>query len=61
MPKLRMAPLTPGICHNSTTLPPPFHDDPADQIIVATGRAHQAILVTPDGRIRGYPHVRTLW
>ena len=61
MPKLRLHPITPGISYSSTTLPPPFHDDPADRIIVATARACQAMVITPDDRIRGYPHVRTLW
>jgi antitoxin (DNA-binding transcriptional repressor) of toxin-antitoxin stability system len=35
--------------------------DPADQLIVATARHHEAPLITKDQKIRNYPHVRTLW
>ena len=52
--------LTPAIAIASTTLPAPFHRDPADQIIVATSRVMDVPLVTCDGRIRAYPHVRLL-
>jgi PIN domain nuclease of toxin-antitoxin system len=61
MPKLRLAPLSPSVAYRSTTLPPPFHDDPADQIIVATAREENATVVTADERIRGYTHCRSLW
>ncbi len=61
MPGLRLVPLSPGVAYQSTVLPPPFHDDPADQIIVATGREENAAIVTADARIRAYPHCRTLW
>lgn len=42
----------------STQLPGPFHHDPADQIIVATARVFDALLVTVDARILAYPYVR---
>ncbi len=61
MPKLRLAPLTPTISYRSTTLPQPFHDDPADQIIVATAREENATIVTKDNLIRGYKQVRSVW
>jgi len=61
MPKLRLVPLTPAIAYRSTILPPPFHDDPADQIIVATARQENATIVSKDQFIRDYPHVRTAW
>jgi PIN domain nuclease of toxin-antitoxin system len=61
MPKLRVAPLTPAVVYQSTVLPGTFHDDPADQIIVATARELEAVLITKDERIRKYPHVRSLW
>lgn len=61
MPKLRLMPLTPTIACRSTTLPPPFHDDPADQIIVATAREESAAIVTADRRIQAYPHVKSIW
>ena len=61
MPKLRLVPISPGIAYHSTTLPPPFHDDPADQIIVATARDEDATLLTADERIRAYRHVKSIW
>jgi PIN domain nuclease of toxin-antitoxin system len=42
MPKFRMVPLSPLLAYPSTVLPRPFHDDPADQIIVATARKENA-------------------
>lgn len=45
----------------STRLPGSFHNDPADQIIVATARVHNLTLVTADRKILAYRHVKTLW
>jgi PIN domain nuclease of toxin-antitoxin system len=59
-PGLRLLPLTPRIALESTQLPGSFHRDPADQIIVATARIYDRPLLTSDGRILSYPHVRTL-
>ena len=59
-PGIRLLDLTPEIAIESTQLPPPFHKDPADQIIVATARIHKADLVTCDEKIRSYPHVVSL-
>ena len=61
MPKLRLVPLTPAIAYRSTSLPQPFHDDPGDQIIVATAREENATILTKDKLIQQYEHVRTLW
>jgi PIN domain nuclease of toxin-antitoxin system len=61
MPKLRLVPLSPVIALRSTMLPGPFHDDPADQIIVATAREENATILTRDRRIRSCEHVRSLW
>ena len=61
MPKLRLVQLTPGIAYRSTVLPKPFHDDPADQIIVATAQDEGATILTKDERILSYPHVQSLW
>lgn len=61
MPKLRLVPLTPRISYKSTCLPAPFHDDPADQLIVATAREENATVVTIDAALREYHGVRTLW
>ena len=61
MPKLRVVPLTPSIALASTTLPEPFHTDPADQIIVASAREEQATIMTKDERMRSYRHVKCVW
>ena len=61
MPKLRLVPLTSRIAYRSTVLPKPFHDDPADQIIVATAREEKATILTKDQRILNYRHVQSLW
>ena len=51
--------ITPQICIESTTLPGSFHQDPADQLIVATARIHNCPLITMDQKIKTYPHVTT--
>lgn len=61
MPKFRLVELTPIIAYRSTSLPQPFHNDPGDQIIVATAREENATLLTKDGKIQQYSHVNTLW
>lgn len=61
MPKLRVVPLSPSVAYRSTILPQPFHDDPADQIIVATAREENATVVTSDEKIRSYTHCRNVW
>lgn len=45
----------------STQLPGDFHKDPADRIIVAMTRRHNATLITSDKLILSYPHVDTIW
>lgn len=40
-------------------LPGTFHRDPADRLLVAATRRNGLTLVTADGRILAYPHVRT--
>ena len=61
MQGLRLVPLTPRIAHQSTILPGSFHDDPADQIIVATAREEGATILTRDERMLGYEHVKGIW
>jgi PIN domain nuclease of toxin-antitoxin system len=61
MHQFQFLPLSPEIAIESTRLPPPFHQDPADQIIVASARLFDATLLTVDQLILDYPHVRTLW
>ena len=60
-PQLRLTPLSPEISIESTRLPLPFHNDPADQIIVASARQLDATVLTVDRLIRSYSHVRSLW
>lgn len=57
----RLLPLTPEISAESNELPGRFHDDPMDQIIVATARIHNLTVVTTDRRIKAYPHVQKLY
>lgn len=61
MPKFRLVPLSPGIAYRSTILPQPFHNDPGDQIIVATAREENATIITKDARIQEYSHVKSMW
>lgn len=58
---IRFVPVDNEIAVKSIELPGAFHKDPADRIIVATARKLAAPLVTADDKIRGYPHVRTVW
>jgi len=59
-PGVHLLPLTPAIAAESTELPGEFHNDPADQIIVATARVLGVPLVTADKAILQYPHVELL-
>jgi len=61
MHALTLVPLTPVIAFKSTVLPQPFHKDHADQIIVASAREENAILLTADSKIQDYPFVKSLW
>ena len=61
LPKIQLAPLEPAIAVRSTKLPGEFHADPADRMIVATALESGASVVTPDERIRSYPHVQCIW
>ena len=58
---LQLLELTRPVLIESCRLPGPFHGDPADQILVATAREREAVIVTKDDRIRKYPHVRSVW
>ena len=59
-PGVQLLPLSPEVAVGSTTLPSPFHRDPADQIIVATARAHGCLVATSDRKILDYAHVETV-
>ena len=61
LPGIQLVPLEPAIAVRSTKLPGEFHPDPADRIIVATALENSVPILTPDERIRSYPHVQTVW
>ncbi len=52
--------LEPEVCVESCSLKG-FHQDPADQIIVATARLLQVPLITSDRRIRAYSGIKVIW
>ena len=54
-------PIDLDVVEEAYSLPPPFHADPADRIIVATARIHGLTILTADRRILDYPHVRATW
>ena len=58
---LHLYELTRPVLVESCKLPPPFHGDPADQMLVATARHHGAVLITKDHRLRSYEHVAASW
>jgi len=58
--RIRVAPLSPAVVVESTSLQG-FHMDPADQIIVAKARVAGWPLVSVDDRIRSDPQVETIW
>jgi PIN domain nuclease of toxin-antitoxin system len=58
--RTRVLPITPQIAIESARLPPPFHKDPADRLIVATARIHDLTVITSDDKILDYPHVTSL-
>ncbi len=58
IPGLIVAPLTPEIAIESCNLPPSFHGDLADRIIVATARKMSARLLTRDEKIIEYGRKR---
>lgn len=51
---IELAALLPHISLDAVSLPGKFHSDPADRMIVATARHHQATLVTADRQILDY-------
>jgi len=58
-PFIELAPLSIDVSLESTMLPGDFHRDPADQIIVATARNLDLVLLTDDQKIIQYEHVKT--
>ena len=60
-PFIDLLPLAVDIALESARLPSPFHKDPVDQMIAATARVHNLVLISADQRLRAYPHVQTKW
>lgn len=60
-PGLRILPVDSDIALAGAELPPPFHRDPADRLIVALARRLRAPLLTSDRKILEYPHVESRW
>jgi PIN domain nuclease of toxin-antitoxin system len=60
-PGLLLVELTRPILVESCKLPPPFHGDAGDQLMIATARDRDAAIITKDERIRAYAHVRSVW
>jgi PIN domain nuclease of toxin-antitoxin system len=58
-PGVKLLNLTLPILVQSTQLTG-FHNDPADQIIVATAKVYDCLLLTADGKILNYAGVKTL-
>jgi PIN domain nuclease of toxin-antitoxin system len=58
-PNIQLLDLTVPIRIQSTQLTG-FHNDPADQIIVATAKIYNCPLLTADNKIINYPNVTTL-
>ena len=61
LPFLSFVAVTNSIAVESVRLPDFPHADPADRIIAATALSLGAALVTKDEKLRGYPHVKTIW
>jgi len=61
LPFLHFVPVDNQIFLRSVDLPGSLHDDPADRVIVATALGLGMPLVTRDHRLRGYPHIETIW
>jgi PIN domain nuclease of toxin-antitoxin system len=57
---LRVLPLDVDVVIALNALPPSFHGDPADRLIVATSRCHAMALATHDEAIRS-SGVATIW
>ena len=61
MPGLKLAPLTPQIAYRATQLPGSPPPDQIDQLLIATAREENAVIITKDPAIAAYRHVRTVW
>ena len=60
-PFIQPIPLSLEIALESNQLPGVFHNDPADQIIVATARILNLTVLAKDDLILKYGHVKSMW
>ncbi|MFU8894061.1 MAG: type II toxin-antitoxin system VapC family toxin [Luteolibacter sp.] len=58
--RVKVIGLSPEISIDATRLPEWNHKDPGDQLVVATARVHRLTVLTSDGKILAYPHVKSL-
>ena len=58
--RVKVLEISPEISIDATRLPEWDHKDPADRLIVATARTHRLTILTSDGKILAYPHVKSL-
>jgi len=61
LPFFHFVPVDNSIAIKSVGLPQPFHNDPADRIIIATALSLGAAIITKDEKLLSYPHVKTIW
>jgi PIN domain nuclease of toxin-antitoxin system len=59
-PHLSVTPITPAIASEVASLPPTFHKDPADRVIVSTARILGIPLMTSDQLIIGSGTVKVI-
>jgi PIN domain nuclease of toxin-antitoxin system len=57
-PQIEILPISSSIVSDAMTLPSFPNHDPVDELIVATARVHQLILLTTDTMLKGYRHAR---
>jgi PIN domain nuclease of toxin-antitoxin system len=60
-PFIQPIPLSVEIALESNQLPGIFHNDPADQIIVATARIMNLTILAKDDLILKYSHAKSVW
>ena len=56
--QIEILPITPQIVAEAMALPDFPNRDPADELIVATARAHRLILITADTKLKNYHHAK---
>jgi PIN domain nuclease of toxin-antitoxin system len=61
LPFLHFVPVDNAIAVRAVRLAEPFHNDPADRIIVATAIIMGVPVITSDTKIGKYPHVKSIW